>query len=492
MSGADISLARHTTIYGIGQLAARLVSVLMLPVYTHYLTPTDYGTVAIFDLVSALLAIVFGLGIAPAAQRYHFDTEDEDARGVIWSTALLATAVPPLPFLAVAWWWREPLARATHGLAEVAPLYSLVLPHLWLTTVSLAADTYLRTRKRSTASVAINLGGLALNVALNLLLLTVAGLGLTGVLLGNLLAAAAATAVRLLAVYREMRPAAPRAATAAALWRFGAPLAGAALLAAGMHQLDRYVLRLFRDLEQVGQYSLAYTLAQGSVALLLVPFSAAWEAVRYEIAREREAPLLYARVFRAFVAAMALLAFAVALFAGEIMALIAPASYAPAATMVPILVLAYLVFSMHVHFSVPAYLYRVPQRTLPVFAAGLTVNVAANLALVPAYGAHGAALATLMTFVAFTAIGWWRYSQLERYPYPLAWCAATIGAMGIAFAVVNVATGGAASATAAGAKAIVWLGAAALLARGLLGDLAWLRSFGAHAGGGAAGGETTP
>jgi O-antigen/teichoic acid export membrane protein len=474
MSAAGTGLIRHTTVYGIGQMLTRIGSVLMLPVYTHYLTPADYGTIAIFDLVTGMLVILFGFGVAPAAQRYHFDTDDEEDRAAIWSAAFLATALPPLPFLAIAWWWRVPLAGATHGVTEVADLYSLVLPTLWLTTISLTANTYLRTRKRSTASVVLSLGGLALNIGLNLYLLVVAERGLSGVLLGNLIATAVATAARALIVFAEIRPTAPSRATLALLWRFGAPLAVAALLAAGMHQLDRYLLRLFRDLEEVGLYSLAYTLAQGAVSLLLVPFAATWEAVRYEIARHREAPLLYARVFRAFTSALGLLSFAVALFAGEVLALIAPPSYRPAAPMVPVLVLAYLVFSMHLHFSVPAYVRMAPQRTMAVFAAGLAVNIASNLALVPAYGGPGAAVATLLTFVAFSGIGLWRYSKIERYPYPLLWCAAMIGTMVFAFVVQFAATAGASATVAVVGKITLWLGAAALLAKPLRRDLALL------------------
>lgn len=472
MSGGGFSLLRHTTVYGVGQVLTRLSSVLMLPVYTRFLTPADYGTIAIFDLITALLAIVFGGGIAPAAQRYHFDATDETDRARIWSAAFLMTALPPLPFLLLAWWSREALAHATHGIVELAPLYSLVLPTLWLSTVSLTADTYLRTRKRSTTSVVVNLAALALNIALNLYLLIVAGLGVAGVLLGNLIATAAATVARSLAVLADMRPTVPSRDLVATLWRFGAPLVLSAVLAVGMHQLDRYLLRLFRDLEQVGVYSLAYTLAQGSVSLLLIPFSAAWEAVRYEIARERDASLLYARVFRAFVSAAALLAFAVALFADEIFGLVAPPDFRAAAALVPVLVLAYVVFSMHAHFSVPAYLHKAPRHTVGVFATGLVVNVAANVLLVPPYGAHGAAGATLVTFAAFSAVGLWRYSRLERYPYPLAWCAAVIGAMIVVFTLLKSGTAGASHMAAIGAKGIAWIGATTLLAKPLLRDIA--------------------
>ncbi len=464
-------LFRHTAVYGVGQLLARVGSVLMLPVYTRYLTPADYGTIAIFDLLAAMLVIVCGFGLAQAAQRHHFEAETERRRA-LWSTAVAATTLPPIPFLVIAWIGRAELARATHGTTAVADLYTLVLPTLWLTAIGLTADTYLRTCKRSGTVVAISLAGLLLNIALNLHFLVVANMGVAGVLLGNLIATGVTTAARAAFLFLDVRPALPSRSEAAVLWRFGAPLTVAALMAAGMHQLDRYYLRLFRDLDEVGLYSLAYTLAQGAASLLLVPFSASWEAVRYEIARDRDAPLLYARAFRGFMTAMALLAFGVALFADEVLAILAPPSYRPAAALVPIIVLAYTFFSMHLHFSVPAFLHNVPQRTMPVFAVALAVNIAGNVALVPSLGSVGAAIATLVTFVTFAAFGLYRYSQLERYPYPLGWCAATITIMVIAFAVIGTVTADLAMPTAVAAKAATWLGAAAFLLTPLRRDLA--------------------
>ena len=45
--GAQLGrLGRHSLVYGIGGLVSRVVAVLLLPVYTHYLTPADYGTVS--------------------------------------------------------------------------------------------------------------------------------------------------------------------------------------------------------------------------------------------------------------------------------------------------------------------------------------------------------------------------------------------------------------------------------------------------------------
>ena len=38
-------LGKHSVIYGLGGLVSRVLAVLLLPLYTRYLTPTDYGKV---------------------------------------------------------------------------------------------------------------------------------------------------------------------------------------------------------------------------------------------------------------------------------------------------------------------------------------------------------------------------------------------------------------------------------------------------------------
>ena len=39
-------LVRHSAIYGIGGFVSRILAVLLLPLYTRYLSPSDYGAIA--------------------------------------------------------------------------------------------------------------------------------------------------------------------------------------------------------------------------------------------------------------------------------------------------------------------------------------------------------------------------------------------------------------------------------------------------------------
>ena len=59
-------ILKHSGVYGLGQVLSRLASVLMLPLYTHYLRPADYGTIAILDLTAGVVGIIIGGGMVSA------------------------------------------------------------------------------------------------------------------------------------------------------------------------------------------------------------------------------------------------------------------------------------------------------------------------------------------------------------------------------------------------------------------------------------------
>jgi O-antigen/teichoic acid export membrane protein len=102
-------------VYTVGMFLSRAVAFVMLPVYTRYLTPADYGTlqliVVTFEVVSILAGSRLGAGI------FHFYHKAQDSRGrrELLSTALLLMVgtyalASSLAFLAAA-----PLSRLVFG-----------------------------------------------------------------------------------------------------------------------------------------------------------------------------------------------------------------------------------------------------------------------------------------------------------------------------------------------------------------------------------------
>lgn len=424
-------LFKHSAVYGLGQVLRRLSSFLLLPVYTNYLSPADYGAIAILDFVTTIFAIMIGAGMVNAVTRYSFDAPDETGRNRVWWTGVTFIVGVSTVVLVPALIFRESLAVMALGDAvPEGPLYlALALPTMWLNIVQAIPDAYLRVRKWSSLSVAINLFRLILNISLNVALLVVWDMGVTGILTGNLIAVACTACVQYVIFTRHV----PRCDFDPPLLRlllqFGMPLIVTTLLSLIMHQADRYILRLFVGIDHVGIYSLAYTIGQGVFTLFMLPFSMIWGVVIYEIAKRPDAKQIYAQVFEYFIYGLGLIMLGVSLLAEPILRVMVDPAYLPAASIIPIICLAYVFFSMHDHFRVPVMLEKQTVALVPVYATGAIINVGGNFLLIPILGMEGAAWISVMTFASFAFLGLWRYRMIERFDYPFVKCGMALSGM---------------------------------------------------------------
>src|ERR1019366_987872 len=82
---------RHSAIYGFGTVLAKVVGFAMLPFYTHYLKPVDYGVLEILDLSMSLFGMVFNMGIAASLLRYYAAAQSPTDKQRVVSTAFLFT-----------------------------------------------------------------------------------------------------------------------------------------------------------------------------------------------------------------------------------------------------------------------------------------------------------------------------------------------------------------------------------------------------------------
>jgi O-antigen/teichoic acid export membrane protein len=428
-------ILRHASVFGIGAILFRLASIVLLPLYTRYLTPSDYGVLAILDLTINLLSIVVGGGIASAATRSHFTVEGIAHYARVWWTAIIAVVTVASVVLACAFVMRAEISEIAFGrtLVTGASYLAVALPTLWLGSVTYVLESYFRSLKASTFLVSIGLVRLLINIALNILFVVGLGMGLAGVLWGNLLSAAVAGVVEFIVLSRALGRPIFDVTLLAPYWKFGWPLVVYGLLASVMHEADRYFLRLFVDLNGVGLYSVAYQIGQGVNTLVILPFTTIWGVLIYEVAKDPDAKETYARVFKHFVYGLSLVLLLAALFAAPILRIIAPPSYAPAAEIVPIVCLAYLLFSLHEHFKVPALLANRTASFLPVAAMAAAANVVLNLLLIPGFGAMGAAWASVLTFAVFSFAGLVQYRRIATYPYPFTRCGVVVLGMAVTY-----------------------------------------------------------
>jgi O-antigen/teichoic acid export membrane protein len=218
---------------------------------------------------------------------------------------------------------------------------------------------------------------------------------------------------------------------------------------------------VYRSHAEVGYYVLGYKVAQ-VLQIALAAFMMGWAPLRFKIYERHDAQAVYRRLTSAYAVGATTLTVALALLAREVVALISPASYSPAAGIVPYIVFGYLLNGLYILMVTGM---GVAKRTVPMalvvtFAA--LVNIGANVVLIPVWGMKAAAVTTVLANIVMV-VGCWYFSQ-RAYPIPYDWPrilrTGILGAAVVAIA-VSVAPGrGVAGLAAAG---LAWLVFIALL-----------------------------
>ena len=81
-------LTGATLNYGLGSLLPQVLSFLLVPVFTAFLTPGDYGLLELAASLATVLVILMRLGMPGALTRYYFEyREGEALRNYVTSLA---------------------------------------------------------------------------------------------------------------------------------------------------------------------------------------------------------------------------------------------------------------------------------------------------------------------------------------------------------------------------------------------------------------------
>jgi O-antigen/teichoic acid export membrane protein len=432
-------LGRHSAIYGFGGLVQRILAVLLLPVYTRYLSPSDYGIVETLIALTTVLVITLRLGITNAFFRFYFDRPDPEHRRLVLRTSFWFTMGMATLGLVVGAAFSREISSVLFGSADEAEVVAAAFVGLWAQMNYEQLTSLFRVEERSVAYVTASLANVAITIGATLALVVALDAGPLGVVVGNftgtLLVYAALVGYRReqlglqfdRGLFREMN-------------RFGMPLVPSALLLWVTNFSDRFFLVKLADTQEVGLYSVGVRIAS-AMALLLTAFRTAWPAFAYSIEDDREAKRTYAFVLTYLVFVTTWVATGLALLSPWLVDWIAAPAFAESSRVVGPLAFAVVIFAGYVVMVIGVGRARRTQFNWVVTGAAAIVNVALNLILIPSYGMMGAAAATIAAYATmFAGMTWWAQ---RIYPVPYQWRrVATAVAAGLALVAVGKLAGG--------------------------------------------------
>jgi O-antigen/teichoic acid export membrane protein len=433
-------LGKHSAIYGFGGLVQRILALLLLPVYTRYLTPSDYGIVETLIALTTVLVIVLRLGMTNAFIRFYFDTREPDRRRLVLRTAFWFTMSASTIGLAVGLLLSPEIATALFGSDDDTAVVAAAFVGLWAQMNWEQMLSLFRVEERSVAYVSASLANIGVTIAATLTLVVALDKGPLGVVVGNFVGTLVVYAA-LLGYRREQLGLQFDRRLFREMNSFGLPLVPSALMLWVTNFSDRFFLLKLADAHEVGLYSVGVRIAS-AMALLLTAFRTAWPAFAYSIDDDREAKATYAWVLTYVMTFMAWVATGLALLSPWLVDWIAAPAFSSSSKVVGPLAFSVVLFSGYVVVAIGLGRTRRTQFNWVVTGAAAIVNVSLNLLLIPEYGMMGAALATLAAYATmFVGMVWWAQ---RIYPVRYQWrrVVTAVAAAAALVAVGKLANGG--------------------------------------------------
>ena len=398
-------LLRTGAAYQAADIVAKSIAVITLPLYTRHVGRGEYGAYNTL-LTSVILASIFlRMGVGEAFIRFYFTDSDEQRRARIARTATATVAWTTTLAALLALAFAGPLSQLLLGFRDTELLDCAVVG-LWAFTNLEMAYAQLRVDERARAYMFASGANVALTVIFTVTLVIFAGEGARGLLLGNF-GASALVVLGLWWALRRRFSLRVRTADLRAMLRFGLPTVPADASVYALQVVDRlYVFRSYSH-AAAGEYSIALQLAT-VVFVFVRGFQYAWPPLAYSVQSDREAARLYSLVTTYFVLGTGAVVCGVALLGRWMVRLLAAPEYFGAHTALPWLALGWTLYGLYQVLIVITGRAQVTQRNLPPALAGLAVNVALLLLLVPSsglgLGIAGAGLALCGAYVAMLLI----------------------------------------------------------------------------------------
>lgn len=391
-------LGKETFIYGISTVVARLLNFILLPLYTHYLHPDEYGVVATVFSFIAFLNVVYSLGLNQGYIRYF---KEKNSLKNILSFIFFSSFI--LSFLVIS--FSKPLAYIFQVGIENYRLiiYSAVI--LYFDSIILIPFTDLRMKHKALIFVFVKIFAIVLNIILNVIFLKYMRTGIDGVFTANVISSFSQFIlfikyIRLVTFSLDFK-------FLKEVFRYSFPFVPSSLSGLFIQLIDRPIMMSLISPYWVGIYQANFRIAV-LLNLFVSMFDFAFRPFVIENMNKENATEIFSRIFKYFtyflVSAWLFLSF----FVEDIVKinvfgsyLISPNYWSGLGT-VPVIMLGYLLGGVYINFMVSVIVTKKSYYSMIVNIISAVISIVLNFLLVPSLGIYGASLSFLISYLVLS------------------------------------------------------------------------------------------
>ena len=389
-------LIKNSGIYVIVSVLQKAITFFLLPLYTVFLTPSDFGTLNVVVSVSSLLSIFFLLSLNGAAARFHYQAvSDIEKIKSIWGTlcsfVILNSVVLGSTIILCHSFLLDPFIKEV----DFFPLLFLGILNTVFSPLYIFFQYYLQTTQQGNHYGFNMLANFLINVALIILFVVKFEMGATGILLANLITSIVFFVYTLIVFvpkikiginWKILKPA----------FKYSLPLIPHSLSSWLTATIDRLFLNNMTSSAEVGVYSAGsqfgniVNIFNSAVNQAYIP----WFFQQTNNIDKTETSIV--DIAEAMTIVYCLLAFFISIFSVEVLRLMVTAAYFDAWKVIPLISFAYVFNGLYYFFINILFLNKTKLVPIVTFTSAL-ISVSLNIVLIPKLGGVGAGISFLVS-----------------------------------------------------------------------------------------------
>lgn len=426
MSGKSVKdLFSQTTIYGVGLLANKAISFVLLPLYTFYFSPSELGAYNIVQSLWMFIILFYLYGQETSFIKFFIDGHGDSEKKEIYSTTLILLTVSSFVFSLILYFLSGSITSVLEFEDPVKGLLYIRILSMVLFTDALFRFPLLllRAELKAMQYLVLTILSLIVNVSLNFILIMECKLGVEAIFYSYIVSVVI-TFIAGLLVTKKYLSAIFSFEIARQLIGYGLKFILVGVFILLIDVSDRFFLKYIYSEELVGIYSANYRLAS-VMSLLIAAFRFSWTPYFLNLEKNPENKKIVSGIFTYIVFIGMFLFLFFALFTEPVVKIsfgkfsLLDTRYQSGLVIIPFVLIAYVFSGLYSALSVAPFYADKTKELLYISGLGLIVNTVLNYLLILNYGMIGASVSTLLTYFVMMVVLYYRAQKIYRIEYEI-------------------------------------------------------------------------
>lgn len=387
----NISLLKNTSIFGISSIATKLITFILIPLYTYCLNTTEYGIVDMLFTVGSVLIPLFTLNIAESIYRFSMDKDADNNKIVSISfTILLSCIISSLIIIPI---------------ISIFPQYSDYKIYFYLYIISSAFFQVLTMNLKGQSKLKLysigNILSVTFTALFNIVFLVFLKMKIDGYFLAYIISNILVTIYAVFAgkVFNNLNEYSFDKKLFKDMVKYSIVLVPTTFMWWIINSSDRIMISNFVGIDANGIYAVSYKIPSIITSIASI-FNQAWVFTAVDQKDSKDKSEYTNKIFKSMYIIMFMIAIAITTILKYFMKIYVSQNFFIAWKYVPFLLFGSVFMTLGTFISSSYNVYKDSRGFLFSGLIGAMINIVFNFIFIPMWGVYGAALATCISYIS--------------------------------------------------------------------------------------------